>query len=76
MIVDELIKRFATTEVKEDFVPNYVNLYGEQIKETDGSGVAKRALQTQNDSDDEDNKKARVMDIYKQRQHMKLATGK
>jgi hypothetical protein len=76
VIVNELIQRFATIELKEDYIPNYVNVYGEQIRETDGSVVAKRPLQTQNDSDDEDSKKARVMDIYKQRQHMKLATGK
>jgi hypothetical protein len=45
----------------------------EQITAQQQSNAVKRVMQFNNDSDEEDTKKAKVMDIFKQRQHKKLS---
>ena len=69
-----------------DFQPLYVYVNGEPIKELEhlsvGSSTSqattstqpKRPLTLASTSDDEDSKKTKSMDIYKQRQYQKLVS--
>lgn len=86
--IDELLKSFQSIEIKnesimtEDGQMAYVYINGEPIKEIDhvtslqgsnsGQIGLKRSMNSSANSDDEDSKKGKTMDIYKQRQYKKL----
>lgn len=90
--IDELMKIFQQIEISEDFQPLYVYINGEPMRDIDNLNLltgnininvgsqttaSKRSILGSN-SDDEDTKKSKTMDmdIYKQRQFKKLIEKK
>ena len=76
VMIDELIRKFQECDVVEDFQPLYVHMNGEPIRDFDhlsaGLFIGQKRSFMNAGSDDEDTKKAKTMDIYKQRQYKKL----
>ncbi|CAF1033907.1 unnamed protein product [Brachionus calyciflorus] len=76
VIIDELIRKFQESEIVEDFQPLYIHINGEPIREFEhlisGPIISHKRAFANAGSDDEDTKKGKSMDIYKQRQYKKL----
>lgn len=82
-IQNYLLKKYKFIKFKLDAQLAYIYINGEPIKEIDhvtslhqgsnaGQTGLKRAMNSGINSDDEDSKKGKTMDIYKQRQYKKL----
>ena len=74
VIIDDLIRKFQESDIPDDFQPFYVQINGEPIRDFEhlsSSTMLKRTFANAG-SDDEDAKKGKSMDIYKQRQYKKL----
>jgi cleavage stimulation factor subunit 3 len=84
--IDEFLSKLLTVNIFEDFTPVYIYPNGEPIKElehlqsaantTSAANMQKRPLVFTSMSDDEDSKKTKSMDIYKQRQFQKLKNSR
>lgn len=85
--IDELLEQIQSVEfhneniMNEDFQLSYVYINGDPIKEIEYLSNAQQSIGASqlgykrsngNNSDDEDSKKGKTMDIYKQRQYKKL----